>query len=125
MTLELLAPAKLNLALEITGRRPDGYHDLVSVMQTIDLCDRVRVSEALTIELSMDGDELRGVPREGPRNLAFAAAQALAHCRRGPEPRRPHRAGQADPGRHGPRRGQQRCSGGVARTQPALGPRFE
>jgi 4-diphosphocytidyl-2-C-methyl-D-erythritol kinase len=78
MTLELIAPAKLNLALEITGRRPDGYHELVSVMQTVDLCDRVRISEAPVLELSLAGDELRGVPREGPRNLAFAAAQALA-----------------------------------------------
>jgi 4-diphosphocytidyl-2-C-methyl-D-erythritol kinase len=78
MSLELLAPAKLNLTLEITGRRPDGYHDIVSLMQTIDLCDRVRLDEAQVIELSIDGDELRGVPREGPRNLAFAAAQALA-----------------------------------------------
>ncbi len=78
MTIELVAPAKLNLALEITGRRRDGYHDLVSVMQTIDFSDRVRLSEARTIELSMEGDEVRGVPREGPHNLAFAAAQALA-----------------------------------------------
>jgi len=78
--LELIAPAKLNLALEITGRRPDGYHDIVSVMQSLDLCDRVRVSEALVLELSIEGDELRGVPREGPRNLAFAAAQALAEA---------------------------------------------
>ena len=78
MTLELVAPAKVNLTLEVTGRRPDGYHDLVSVMQTIDLCDRVRLSDAPTLELVLDGEELRGVPREGPRNLAFAAAQALA-----------------------------------------------
>jgi 4-diphosphocytidyl-2-C-methyl-D-erythritol kinase len=78
VTIELIAPAKLNLALEITGKRPDGYHDLVSVMQTVDFADRVRINEARTIELSMAGDEVRGVPREGPANLAFAAAQALA-----------------------------------------------
>ena len=78
--LELIAPAKLNLALEITGRRSDGYHDLVSVMQTIDLCDYVRVSDAPVLELSVEGDEMRSVPREGPRNLAFAAAQALAEA---------------------------------------------
>ena len=65
MTIEVLAPAKLNLALEITGRRPDGYHDLVSVMQTIDLCDRVRVSEAAVLELSVEGEALRGVPQRG------------------------------------------------------------
>jgi len=33
------APAKLNLRLKVTGRRPDGYHELVSLMVPIDLCD--------------------------------------------------------------------------------------
>jgi 4-diphosphocytidyl-2-C-methyl-D-erythritol kinase len=78
VTLELLAPAKLNLALEIVGRRPDGYHEIVSVIQSLDLCDRVRLSDAPVLEMDLEGEELRGVPREGPRNLAFAAGQALA-----------------------------------------------
>ncbi len=34
-----VAPAKVNLTLEILGKREDGYHDIRSVMQTIDLCD--------------------------------------------------------------------------------------
>jgi 4-diphosphocytidyl-2-C-methyl-D-erythritol kinase len=38
------APAKLNLFLHITGRRPDGYHELQTVFQLIDLCDTVGVS---------------------------------------------------------------------------------
>jgi 4-diphosphocytidyl-2-C-methyl-D-erythritol kinase len=84
VTLEVLAPAKLNLALEVLGRRPDGYHEIVSVIHSLDLCDRVRVSEAPVLELSVEGEELRGVPREGPRNLAFAAAQALANAARKP-----------------------------------------
>jgi 4-diphosphocytidyl-2-C-methyl-D-erythritol kinase len=33
------APAKLNLRLKVTGRRPDGYHELVSVMVPVDICD--------------------------------------------------------------------------------------
>lgn len=33
------APAKLNLRLKVTGRRPDGYHELVSLMIPVDLCD--------------------------------------------------------------------------------------
>ena len=33
----VLAPAKLNLSLDVAGRRPNGYHDLDLVMQTIDL----------------------------------------------------------------------------------------
>ena len=37
----LLAPAKINLYLEIVGDRPDGFHELVMVMQTVALCDRI------------------------------------------------------------------------------------
>ena len=76
--LELIAPAKLNYVLEITGRRPDGYHDIVSLMQTISVVDRVRLDEASDIDIEVLGEQLLGVPMEGPRNLAFAAAQALA-----------------------------------------------
>lgn len=78
MGVELLAPAKLNLTLEVTGRRPDGYHDLVTVMQTIDLADRVRLDHALALEIEVTGEKQLGVPIEGPRNLAFKAAHALA-----------------------------------------------
>jgi 4-diphosphocytidyl-2-C-methyl-D-erythritol kinase len=38
------APAKLNLFLHITGRRPDGYHELQTVFQLIDLCDTLAVT---------------------------------------------------------------------------------
>jgi 4-diphosphocytidyl-2-C-methyl-D-erythritol kinase len=37
--MEVLACAKINLSLEVVGRRADGYHDLVGVMQSISLCD--------------------------------------------------------------------------------------
>jgi 4-diphosphocytidyl-2-C-methyl-D-erythritol kinase len=39
-----LAPAKLNLFLHITGRRSDGYHDLETVFQLVDLCDELDIS---------------------------------------------------------------------------------
>ena len=39
MTLE--APAKINLTLEVLGKRPDGYHEIRSVLQAISLCDRL------------------------------------------------------------------------------------
>ena len=45
------APAKINLSLDILGRRADGYHFLRTVMQAIDLCD--------TIHLSMTGDDIK------------------------------------------------------------------
>jgi 4-diphosphocytidyl-2-C-methyl-D-erythritol kinase len=76
--LELVAPAKLNLTLEVLGRRGDGYHEIASVMQCIDLADHVRLSESPTLELAVAGERTRSVPLEGPRNLAFKAAQALA-----------------------------------------------
>jgi 4-diphosphocytidyl-2-C-methyl-D-erythritol kinase len=37
------APAKLNLMLHVVGRRADGYHDLQTVFQLIDLCDRIEI----------------------------------------------------------------------------------
>ena len=40
------APAKINLTLEVLGRRDDGFHDLISVAQTLDLCDDVRLDPA-------------------------------------------------------------------------------
>lgn len=39
--MEVPARAKLNLTLDVLGSRPDGYHDLRMVMQTIDLSDRL------------------------------------------------------------------------------------
>jgi 4-diphosphocytidyl-2-C-methyl-D-erythritol kinase len=41
MTITVVAPAKINLHLEVLGLRPDGYHELAMVMQTLDLADRL------------------------------------------------------------------------------------
>ena len=43
------APAKINLGLQVTGRRPDGFHELVTVMQTLELADEVSVESAPTV----------------------------------------------------------------------------
>ena len=42
---EVLAPAKLNLFLEVLGRRPDGYHEIETLMVTVDLFDTLAVTE--------------------------------------------------------------------------------
>jgi 4-diphosphocytidyl-2-C-methyl-D-erythritol kinase len=56
-----LAPAKLNLFLHVTGRRADGYHELQTLFQLIDLCDTI------TIALREDGRIERPI---GPANIA-------------------------------------------------------
>jgi 4-diphosphocytidyl-2-C-methyl-D-erythritol kinase len=75
--LRLLAPAKINWTLEVLRRRPDGYHEIRSILQTIDLCDVVTLTEADDIELILSGDAgpLADEPFES--NLAVHAARAL------------------------------------------------
>lgn len=50
--LTVVAPAKLNLGLEIVGRRTDGYHDLVTIFQTVDIVDHLTLSPASTLRLT-------------------------------------------------------------------------
>lgn len=71
------ACAKINWSLDITGRRPDGYHLLDMLMQTIDLCDEITFAPAEGLSLSVDG-----APQAAPeRNLVIRAARALnARC---------------------------------------------
>ncbi len=71
--MELNAAAKVNLALEILSRRPDGYHEIATVMQTVDLSDRLVLEEADSLEVRTSAP---GVPSD-ERNLAYRAAAAL------------------------------------------------
>jgi 4-diphosphocytidyl-2-C-methyl-D-erythritol kinase len=73
--LELDAPAKVNLFLEILARRPDGYHEIETVMQAVDLADRVSLwrRPAGELTLSVSGGE---APVDGS-NLALRAAAAV------------------------------------------------
>lgn len=68
------APAKLNLMLHVTGRRPDGYHELQTVFQLIDFCDQLAfdITDAATIERVTGPAE---VPPDG--DLVVRAARAL------------------------------------------------
>lgn len=43
--IEILAPAKLNLLLKITRQRTDGYHEVVSIVVPVDLCDRLKIGK--------------------------------------------------------------------------------
>lgn len=71
----LNAAAKINLTLEVLGRRTDGYHEIVTVMQTVDLSDRLVVEDADVLELRTTAAD---VPSDGT-NLALRAAAALRH----------------------------------------------
>ena len=78
-----LAPAKLNLMLRVVGRRADGYHELQTVFQFIDRCDR------LWLEVRDDGRIRRATPVQGveeSQDLTVRAARALQQatgCRLG------------------------------------------
>ena len=71
--LVLRASAKVNLTLEVLGKRPDGYHEVATVLQAVDLFDRVTLEEAPGLELSSDDPEL---PTD-ERNLIIRAARLL------------------------------------------------
>ncbi len=62
--------------LEVLGRRADGYHEIATVMQTVDLSDRVILEEADTFDCRAT---VAGVPADGS-NLAVRAARALAEA---------------------------------------------
>ena len=75
--IEIEAHAKINLALDITGKRPDGYHEVRMIMQGIALCDRIRIEriprkEIVGREIILK-NSLPYLP-SGKGNLAYDAA---------------------------------------------------
>lgn len=85
--LELLAPAKLNLYLEVLGRRPDGFHELETLMVPVGVYDQLRWLPAANpeegVSLSIRTAWQRHVASSaalsaGPENLVLRAAQLLA-----------------------------------------------
>lgn len=80
-TLRLIAPAKINLALEVLRRRPDGFHEIDTVMTTIDLADRVTLTarpEGAGLEVSLTGEYASGIDPEG--DLSRLAAIRMAEA---------------------------------------------
>ena len=61
------APAKINLTLDVLGRRPDGYHALRSVMQTLALHDTLELRPAPAIRFACDAPALAGEDNLVPR----------------------------------------------------------
>ncbi|MGE5421627.1 MAG: 4-(cytidine 5'-diphospho)-2-C-methyl-D-erythritol kinase [Ignavibacteriales bacterium] len=70
----ITAPAKINLTLDVKGRRPDGFHDIESIMHQIDLVDEVVISE-IPQGICLDGSNLQ--LSYDNSNLAYRAAKLL------------------------------------------------
>ena len=71
--LRVPSPAKLNLFLHITGRRPDGYHELQTIFQLIDLFDWLTFEQTEQLDIQIEG--LGNVELE--QNLIYKALQSL------------------------------------------------
>lgn len=67
--------AKINLTLDVLGKRPDGYHDLKSVMQTISIRDDVEINVDTGKPWTLHCDK-EGIPTDS-RNLAWRAAETF------------------------------------------------
>jgi 4-diphosphocytidyl-2-C-methyl-D-erythritol kinase len=68
----LLAPAKINLTLEVLARRSDGYHGIRSVIVPLELADELTIEPAPHFSFTCDRSEL-----DDEHNLAYAAVRAL------------------------------------------------
>lgn len=72
-----IAPAKVNLTLSVGRKRADGYHDIVTLMETVSLCDKLTVSigNKLLPDIKLSNSGKYTVP-EDPSNLVVRAAEA-------------------------------------------------
>lgn len=84
MTLTVRAPAKVNLALQVGQRRPDGYHDLTTVFMAVDLFDHVSLDDRSDGRIAVDigGEGAALVPQNGTDLAGRAAALLKARCGR-------------------------------------------
>jgi len=67
------APCKVNVSLRILGKRPDGFHEVDTVMVPLDLCDVLEFSPAARLEMSCDAP---GVPLD-ESNLVMKAGRLM------------------------------------------------
>ncbi len=71
-----IAPAKINLALHVTAKRPDGFHDLDTLVMFADTGDRLSVQPADELSIDVTGPFAAHAP-PGPDNLVMQVAAAL------------------------------------------------
>lgn len=76
-SVEVQAPAKVNLQLSVGPKEADGYHQVVTVFQAVSLMDVVKISERDQFAISIKGDYTAGVPLD-QSNLVFKAVQLMS-----------------------------------------------
>jgi 4-diphosphocytidyl-2-C-methyl-D-erythritol kinase len=79
--IKIKAHAKINLTLEVRDKRPDGYHEVASILQTISLADTLSFDPGKTLDFHCDVPSL-----QSPDNLVLKAARLLqetSECRKG------------------------------------------
>jgi 4-diphosphocytidyl-2-C-methyl-D-erythritol kinase len=76
-TIEIVAPAKINLFLHVVGKRADGYHLLESLVSFANVGDEIELTEATSFDLILDGPFAQNLSAS-PANLVAKAAQMLA-----------------------------------------------
>ena len=79
--LTVLAPAKINLTLEVLAKRPDGFHEIRSVIQAIDLCDSLHLESSRQVSFKSDMPEWRS--EESLVSKAIALLQQTTGCPKG------------------------------------------
>ena len=79
--LTVKAPAKINLTLEVLGKRPDGFHNIRSVIQTVDFCDVLSFNLGDKIEVASDNPKF--VAEKSLVSRAATRLQEVKGCSRG------------------------------------------
>ncbi len=82
-SLTLRAPAKINRFLHIIGQRPDGYHNLQTVFQFLDLSDQLTLQERHEADIELHGSGMNIAPESNLISQAARALQAATGCRLG------------------------------------------
>ena len=59
--IQVWAPAKINLALEVIGRRSDGFHEIDTVMTTVSLFDNISIKSSEKLSVNFTGPYFQGI----------------------------------------------------------------
>lgn len=78
MLVKAIAPAKINLGLLIKGKRADNYHEIDTIMQSVNLCDTIKVRDSMSGDISIKCEKSIGCsPRE---NIVYKIAEEFFKC---------------------------------------------